>query len=192
LGRQGTILLFGLSLFLPAFLFAPWIEGEVVAFELAGTITVTTDGLVIPARIVVRGLVCMFVGAGLVASTDVTSLALGMTRIPLIPRIVIVMSVQTLRWSEVLIEESRGITRAIILRGGSGFGGGWELVRSLPLVWLPRVILRAERVTAAMEMRGYGGELPERDLSRMGASDLVGLGLCMILGILACLVRWMS
>ncbi len=188
--RLGRLALFGLSLFLPFFLFAPLIGGGEEVFELGGVVTVTDAGLRIPGRIAIRGMLCLLAGAGLAASADLTSLAVGLSRIPLVPTLLVVMTVQTLRWSEVLIEESRGIARAIALRSGGG-RGGIELVRSLPMVWLPRVIARAERVTAAMEIRGYGGELPERDLPRLGRADLLGLGGAVALSVLLVSVWWM-
>lgn len=190
LRRVMRTLLFGCSLFLPVYLFAPWLEGGDVVVQLTSSLDLSSEGLLIPTRIVLRGLACLFIGVGLAAATDISGLAAGLARIPLVPQIVVVMTVQTLRWSEVLLEESRGIIRAIILRGGGGWRGGIALVRSLPLVWLPRVIARAERVTAAMEVRGYGGELPDRDRSPLRAVDVFGLSLALILAIVAGWMRW--
>ena len=187
--RAGKLLLFGLTLLLPVFLLAPWIDGGETAFELPGALAVTTGGLAVPARIVARGLFCLLVGAGLATAADPTTLALGLSRVPLLPRLLVVMTVQTLRWSTVLVEESLGIGRAIVLRGGGGPRGVLALARSLPLVWLPRVIARAERVTAAMEVRGYGGELPEREPPGLGAPDLVGLCAVALLALAATVVR---
>lgn len=188
--RLGQTLLFGCSLFLPVFLLSPWLEGGDVVIELTSSIAVSSEGLIIPARIVLRGLACLLIGVGLAAATDLSSLAVGLARVPLLPNIVVVMTVQTLRWSAVLLEESRGITRAIILRGGGGWRGGVQLVRSLPLVWLPRVIARAERVTAAMEVRGYGGELPERSAAPLRAVDALGLSAALLIASVAVWARW--
>lgn len=190
--RVGALLLFGLGLFLPFFLLAPWVEGGAPAFDLPGHLAVTTEGLLVPTRIVARGLAVLLLGAGLASSADLTTLATGLAKVPLMPRALVVMTVQILRWAAVLVEEGRGVARAVRLRGRGGVRGSLELARSLPLVWLPRVMARAERVAATMEVRGYGGELPDRQLPPLGAPDAAGLSAAAALALLAALDRWWS
>ena len=77
-------------------------------------------------------------------------------------------------------------------RGATGGGrAARRVLVSLPSIWLPRVVLRAERVGDAMEVRGYGVELPRfRETPWRGpeslllASSLAGLAVAVALRLL--------
>ena len=71
------------------------------------------------------------------------------------------------------------------MRGASGRKqAALRVLMSLPRVWLPRIIGRADRIAAAMEMRGYA----EADLrifgqTALGLADFVAI--VAVLGVLA-------
>ena len=67
-------------------------------------------------------------------------------------------------------QQQRG--RAVALRGGTrGFKTGLRLTKALPVAWLPRVLARADRVSAAMQVRDYRGELMDPGPWRPQAID---------------------
>jgi energy-coupling factor transporter transmembrane protein EcfT len=79
---------------------------------------------------------------------------------------------QILRWLGPLVEDSTSIGRAVALRGGTrGLKTGLRLTRALPVAWLPRVLSRADRVSAAMQVRDYRGELMDPGPWRPKATD---------------------
>jgi energy-coupling factor transporter transmembrane protein EcfT len=67
------------------------------------------------------------------------------------------------------------------VRGASGSGkAAWQVLWSLPRVWLPRIVDRADRVADAMELRGYcDGETRTLRSSRMRAADWAALALAL-------------
>ncbi|MCD6496932.1 MAG: hypothetical protein J7M25_01325 [Deltaproteobacteria bacterium] len=180
LRRFMQILAVGAVVFAPAFLLTPWLTGGAPLFEIPVLGWVTSRGLDIAATIVVRGQVALLLGSVLAASLDATDLALGLKRLP-IPHIVVVMVLQVGRWVAVLLAETRGISQAIALRGaGRGLSGGWLVLANVPLVWVPRVTARARRVASAMEVRGYGGELPRASLARPGLVDASSVAVALL------------
>lgn len=88
-----------------------------------------------------------------------------------------------------LLDESRRIAQAWQLRGGSG-RLYLPLLRAAPMVWLPRVAHRAERVAAAMELRGIPGHGLFREPRPLGWREggLLGLSLAGLCATLA--LRW--
>ena len=88
-----------------------------------------------------------------------------------------------------LLDESRRIAQAWQLRGGSG-RLPLALLRAAPMVWLPRVAHRAERVAAAMDLRGIPGHGLFREPQPLGWREggLLGLSLAGFLAALA--LRW--
>lgn len=174
--RFARLAALGVALFAPFLALAPWAGGGRVVAELGWLPPLTVGGLAATTRIAARGVACLLVGAGAAASLGSNDLPRGLA-LPVVPRLVTVMVVQIFRWMEVLLDETRGMSRAIALRrpARAGASATLRLARSLPLAWLPRVVWRAERVAAAMEVRGYRGELPLRTVPRPRAWDVVAL-----------------
>ncbi len=135
----------------------------------------------------------MLVSAATATSLTVTDLGRGLGRLP-VPRMVSSILVQIVQQTATLWDETRSVAAAMALRGASGAGlTTWRVLASLPRVWLPRVILRAERVSAAMEIRGYvGAVFVGSEPFRLRPADTVALGLDVgLLGVAAAL-RWWS
>lgn len=145
-----TSLLLGLALFLPYFLLLPLLPGaSSVAAES------WRRALVVPWTILLRGLCGMLVCAATVTSLSASDLREALLRLP-VPSIVSAILLQIVHQTATLFYETRRVAAAMAVRGASSGGvAAWRVLFSLPRVWLPRVIVRAERVGAAMELRGY-------------------------------------
>jgi len=64
--------------------------------------------------------------------------------------------VQIVHQAASLFYETKRVASAMAVRGASGGGkAAWQVLWSLPRVWLPRIVDRADRVADAMELRGY-------------------------------------
>jgi len=185
------VLLLGLILFLPFFLLLPW-TGQGAGQTELGPLTLRDDAWVAPWHVLVRGVACLFLGLGLVSALDEAGFQEALGRLPM-PRSLRVMVHQIFRSLEPLLTESVGMGRAVAVRSGrAGWQTGLMLARALPSVWLPRVLLRADRVTRAMQVRGYAGELLEpRQRSWSGREVLAILSSLAALA-LAVGLRWTS
>lgn len=171
--RSGIFKLLGLGLifFVPVFILLPFTGRSEQWIDLWGVISVRSDAWVAPFNVLVRGIFCLLLGYGLIASVDKSEFQQALIRLPL-PRVIVVMVHQVLRWLGPLVEESTSIGRAVALRGGTrGFKTGLRLTKALPAAWLPRVLARADRVSAAMQVRDYRGELMDPGPWRPAASD---------------------
>jgi cobalt/nickel transport system permease protein len=170
---SGIIKLLGLGLvfFIPVFILLPWTGRSEQMIDLFGIMTIRSDAWVAPTNVLARGIFCLLLGYGLIASLEKSEFQQALTRLPL-PRVIVVMVHQILRWLGPIVEESTSIGRAVALRGGTrGFKTGLRLTRALPVAWLPRVLHRADRVSAAMQVRDYRGELMDPGPWRLKAAD---------------------
>jgi cobalt/nickel transport system permease protein len=181
--RSGVFKLLGLGLifFVPVFILLPWTGRSDQMIDLWGVVTVRSDAWVAPFNVLARGIFCLLLGYGLIASLEKSEFQQALVRLPL-PRVIIVMVHQILRWLGPIVEESTSIGRAVALRGGTrGFKTGLRLTRALPAAWLPRVLSRADRVSAAMQVRDYRGELMDPGPWRLKKLDALLLLLSTII-----------
>jgi cobalt/nickel transport system permease protein len=181
--RKGVFKLLGVGLifFVPVFILLPWTGRSEQMIDLWGVVSVRSDAWVAPANVLVRGIFCLLLGYGLIASLEKSEFQQALVRLPL-PRVIVVMVHQILRWLGPIVEESTSIGRAVALRGGTrGFKTGLRLTRALPTAWLPRVLSRADRVSAAMQVRDYRGELMDPGPWRPKAADAWTLLLSLLL-----------
>jgi len=140
--------LLGLALFLPYFALVPLLAVP----EPAGA---WQQALVVPWTVLVRGLGGMLLSLATVTSLTAGDLREAMVRLP-VPGMVSAILLQIVHQTATLFYETRRVSAAMAVRGASGRGStGLRLLSSLPQVWLPRVVDRAERVSTAMELRGY-------------------------------------
>jgi cobalt/nickel transport system permease protein len=180
---RGVFKLLGLGLifFVPVFILLPWTGRSGQMIDLWGAITVRSDAWVAPANVLVRGIFCLLLGYGLIASLEKSEFQQALVRLPF-PRVIVVMVHQILRWLGPIVEESTSIGRAVALRGGTrGFKTGLRLTRALPTAWLPRVLSRADRVSAAMQVRDYRGELMDPGPWRLKKIDAILLFLSAVI-----------
>jgi hypothetical protein len=103
--------------------------------------------------------------------------------LPQMPKLLLM---QILHQTSVLFGETGRIRTALTVRGA----GGVRVLAALPRVWLPRVIFKAERVANALDMRGYGKQLPPVVPRRWNRADVVyaTASLALLLGALC--LRW--
>jgi len=149
--RLASALLLGALLFLPYFLLVPMVHAR----STFPAETSWSRALSVPWAVLLHGMACMLVSAGAASSLDMSDLRRGLSRLP-IPAMAVLILIQILHQSATLAAETRRISMAMAVRGASGRrGAAWRVLSSLPRVWLPRIFERADRVAAAMEVRGY-------------------------------------
>ena len=112
------LLCLGLIFFVPVFILVPFTGRSNEWIDLWGLLTVRSDAWVAPLNVLVRGVFCLLLGYGLIASLEKSEFQQALVRLPL-PRVIVVMVHQILRWLGPLVEESTSIGRAVALRGGS-------------------------------------------------------------------------
>jgi len=180
-----TTLAFGLALFLPYFLLLP-----IIPDNPSGGYGSAPSALVVPWTILLRGICGTLVAVGTAASLTAGDLREGLVRLP-VPRVVSAILVQIIHQAGTLIDESGRIASAMAVRGASRRGVlAWRVLASLPRVWLPRVIARAERVAQVMELRGYcDGSLGSLQRIRTGVNDAAALAVALLVLTLAIVLR---
>ncbi len=144
------------------------------------------------------GLLASGASAFLVTLTTVTVLSMselreGLFHLP-VPAMVSGILLQMVHQTATLAYETRRMAGAMAVRGAtSNRRSGLTILMSLPRVWLPRVIERADRVAAAMELRGYcDGETGRRAGLALTRIDKLGLVLSAGAVVLAIVVRCWS
>ena len=165
---RGAVLL-GFAVFLPYFLLVPVIAGETAS----GSWTVAVR---VPSGVVAHGLAGMLVSIATVSALSASDLREGLLRLP-VPTLVSAILLQIVHQTAALGYETRRIASAMAVRGASGKGlAAVRVLASLPQVWLPRVLLRAERVASAMDVRGYcEQDLPSFGSPGLGGRDVIAL-----------------
>jgi cobalt/nickel transport system permease protein len=149
----GSFLVLGLAMFLPYVLLVPFLHGSQAA---------------VPADILIHGLAGTLVAAASVTALSLSDFRSGLLALP-VPRVATAVVIQIVHQTSELVSETGRIMGALAVRGGSGRGKALRrALASLPRVWLPRIVGRAERVAAAMELRGYA----EADLGVFGGRPL--------------------
>ncbi len=163
--------LFGLVVFSPYFLLTPLIRADSASGDWLHALTV-------PWTVFFRGMTATQVCVATATSLTAGELRQGLARLP-IPHVVSAILIQIVHQTAALIHETRRMAAAIAVRGGTkGYRTALRVLGSLPRVWLPRVVDRAERVACAMELRGYC----RRDIKAMGSvpaelKDVAAVGL---------------
>ncbi len=176
---RGRLLLFGLVVLGPWFLLIPWIDPPAAG---AGSDTLLIPGVWgIPWRLALRGLGGLLVGAWAAATLTLPDLSGGLAALPL-PRAVAMILLQIVHRTHALAAETRGMMQALRIRGAvGGLRSVPAIAAALPRVWMPRIIDRADRVSDAMEVRGFDSTSLAMDASPWRLADAVGLGLALAL-----------
>lgn len=163
-----------LLFFVPLFLFTPlalFREKEGVFFE----------ALRVALAIGLRGTACIIVCAASMSSLELSELGQGLAGLRL-PGPVTALVLQIAHQTALLTDEVGRLETALCVRGVTTAGRTARLrcLFALPVIWLLRLLQRAERVSAAMEVRGFEGAVREkgvdlrvRDVCAMAAALLV-------------------
>jgi cobalt/nickel transport system permease protein len=128
-----------------------------------------------------------------VTALSMSDLRAGLLRLP-VPAGVSAILLQIVHQTSTLAHETRRVASAMAVRGAlSKRTSGVKLLASLPRVWLPRVIQRADRVASAMELRGYcdGGTNTRAD-SGLARADAVAIALAAGAVVLSAVLRYRS
>ena len=163
----------------------PFAAGETVLWQ-AGWLRLHTEGLEAAALIAVRFVCIVSVATALLGSRPTTETIQAMRALGL-PWLIADLALLVVRYLGELSRDLERMRLAMRLRGmGEGLslrllrGTGW-LIASLLL----RSHERAERVYAAMRLRGYGAETMSEHGVRPGARDLIALlGVITLVGLL--------
>ncbi|MCK9521669.1 MAG: energy-coupling factor transporter transmembrane protein EcfT [Proteobacteria bacterium] len=156
-----AIAVLGLALLLPYFLLLPILPNAPA--HLSGD---WSRALSLPTTILLRGLGGMLITAATASALTVTELREALLRLP-VPGMVSAILLQIIHQSATLYYETRQMAAAMAVRGAtSGGRAALRILVSLPRVWMPRIIARADRVGDAMELREYLTPLPAAPSSR--------------------------
>ena len=140
----------GLAAFLPYFLLLPLLPDAAWSGPAPWL-----RALAVPWSILLRGMSSILISMATATTLGGSDLHEALVRLPL-PAVVSAILLQIVHQTATLIDETRRVASAMAVRGASrGVVTAWRLVSSLSRVWLPRLLVRAERVAAAMELRGY-------------------------------------
>jgi energy-coupling factor transporter transmembrane protein EcfT len=142
-------LLAALILFSPFLLLTPWMTID------PGAAAPAADRLINAGAIALRSTCCLFIAASTVASLPLHDAHRGLANLPL-PRTLAILMVQLVTQTALLAGETGQVIAALRIRAASGI----RVVYTFPIVWMARILFRADRTAAAMTVRGYGDETP--------------------------------
>lgn len=168
-----SILAYAVPVFVPAILLIWVVEGFswAIAWQIGG-----------------KGLMALLIGIATMASLSVSEFHRALARLP-VPEIVSAILIQTAHQTILLFEETVRVLGAIRVRAALGRGSVFSIARPLVQTWMPRVFFKADRVAAAMEVRGFAQHVPGFHVAGLRTLDRVVLSLAfLILGLLV--ARW--
>lgn len=138
--------------------------------------------------ILLRGVASLVVTVATISTIRPAELPRAIGGLPL-PANVRLILLQIVQQTGMLLNESLRVRDAVALRAGGAGRSELALARSLPVAWLSRVAARADRVAAAMEVRGYvSAALPTVEAPhRRGRAEVVAIsgGLALLTAALA-------
>ena len=169
-------------LFLPVLLLTPWI-GYGSTADLS-----TAVRFLVAGRIVLRGVGCLFITIATVTTLSLTDFHRGLAALPL-PGGVSALLLQLVNQTALLLEETWRVITVLRLRGAAG-AAGIRVVFSFPVVWMGRILFRAERIAAAMTVRRYDSSSgTAREPTRLAWYDYAALSAAGAVLITAILLR---
>lgn len=149
-----------------------------------------TSSLATCLGLLVGGVSALITTLATVTTLSMSDLRVGLLRLP-VPAMVSAILLQMIHQTATLGYETRRMAAAIAVRGATSTrASGLKILTSLPRVWLPRVLERADRVATAMEVRGY--EQERRSGLGLVRTDLPGLTMAAIAMASAVFLRYWS
>ncbi len=160
---------FGLAMLSPVLLLTPVIRASAPEAGWAAAAAA-------PWSVLVHGLAVMLISVAAASTLSPSALRRGLAGLP-VPETVALILLQIVQQTSSLLAETRRIAAATAVRGGTvPARTALSLLVSMPKVWLPRVIGRADRVAAAMDLRGLGEvRLADLGTARPGPLDPLAL-----------------
>lgn len=179
------LLFYSFLIFAPFFLLTPWIETHSSASNN------WLGAARVPLEIGLLGIMCIFVCASTIASLDLTEFNSGLSRLP-IPRAMASIIVQIVHQTAMLTNESQRISSAVRIRGApSGAIAKLRFLSGLPTIWLLRIMNRAERIAAAMDLRGFEGTTRTSKAS-LSSLDAFAMTIAVLLLGATITIRWLD
>jgi len=174
--------LVSMLLFLPVLLLTPW-AGYGSPVELSAA-----ERFFVAGRIVLRGVGCLFITMSTVTSLSLTDFHRGLAALPL-PAVVSALLLQLVNQTTLLLEETWRVITVLRMRSAAGVTA-LRVLFSFPVVWMGRILFRAERVAAAMTVRRYDAS-PDaaRELVRLIWHDYAALSAVGVVLLTAVLLR---
>jgi energy-coupling factor transporter transmembrane protein EcfT len=143
-----SILFFGLVLLLPYFLLAPLMPAGEPGMTWRHSVSIL-------GAMFLHGMTGLAVSVATLATLNASDLRKGLLHLP-VPSLVSAILLQIVYQTATLAYETDRVASAMAVRGASkGWRTAWRVMSSLPQVWLPRILERADRVAATMELRAY-------------------------------------
>lgn len=172
----GRSTLLGLLMLAPLLALTPWVEAA--PDPHAGAAPGWLDSRwVVTGSVVVKGVAGVVVSMVTLTTLSRWDLHEGLARIPM-PRLLRALIGQLVHQAGLLADETRRIAAAMAVRGAARrWRRSLAMLTALPKVWLPRVLDRADRSAAAMELRGLDLEPIRFRTIRRTWRDGVGLAL---------------
>lgn len=182
--RLLQVLRFAGFLFLPLLLLAPIIRVDANLSSWSETIRV-------PLIIALRGTVCIVVCAATIAAMSLTELGQGLTGLRL-PRLLVTLILQIAHQTVMLTDESRRTMAALRVRGvtSATLFARLRSLFALPVLWSQRFLLRAERVSAAMEMRGFEGPPHRKRAAKLSRAECGAVATSIVILGVVLVLRW--
>ena len=174
LRRLASVTLFAGCLFLPLLLLVP-------VARLQADSGSWTAALRVPLLIGLRGTACVVVCAATMSALDLAELGQGLSGLPL-PHTLAALLMQIAHQTALLADESQRMAAALRVRGVSSAAVSVRLrcLFALPVIWLLRLLRRAERVSDAMEVRGFDGPLRGERTATTPAADRRAVALSLL------------
>jgi energy-coupling factor transporter transmembrane protein EcfT len=182
-GMPGSVtfrcILAAIILFAPFLLLTPWMTtGQDISAPALGR-------LANAGAIALRSTCCLFIAASTIASLPLNDAHRGLANLPL-PRILAMLAIQLITQTALLAEETGRVVAALRIRAASGI----RVVFAFPVVWMARILFRADRTAAAMTVRGYGDSISVmRERPRITPCDQLAITASAALCVAAVLLR---
>jgi len=184
----GRLVVFGLIFFTPFFLLTPWVETASRSLPLLQRFT-NWEAVSVPLRIFSKGFASLLLFSATASSLTLSEFYQALASLPLPSSVVLLVS-QIVQQTELLHGESVRVSQAMAVRGAvSGLRTGLLMVRHAPSAWLHGMIAKADRVSQAMELRGYGSMLPRFDQQTLRWDDYLVLTIGLLWPLAAVLIR---
>jgi len=169
-------------LFFPFLLLTPWMTVG------SSTMASMADRFAQAGTIALRSTCVLFIAASTIASLAIQDVHRGLASMP-IPRTFVILIVQLINQTMLLTEETFRIIGVLRLRGASGVRG-IRVLFSFPIVWMVRILFRAERTAAAMTVRGYGIEsVTEGENVKLTMADMLTIICVSVVLVISILMR---
>jgi len=175
LRRLAAVFFFSSCLFLPLLLLTLVTHTQAVSDSWSKV-------LHIPMAIGLRGTACVMVCAATLSVLDISELGQGLSGLPL-PRTLTALLLQIAHQTALLSEESHRMVAALRVRGVPSATVSVRLrcLFMMPVLWLLRLLMRVDRVSAAMEVRGFDGLLRSGRVTGASAGDYGAVAVSLLL-----------